>query len=140
MHETDQPPAATPDRPASTGATETERSFPLVALLQLGAVLGAIVVCIDGPKLWKVSERIGDEPLIALAIVMTAMISVGFIGLTVGLGQRRRFRSALVGFTAGAAFGLVLLAILAAPASIERCSSGIAMVLISTILLRVNAA
>ena len=58
----------------------------------------------------------------------------------IGLGQRRRFRSALIGAAAGALFGLLMLAVYAAPASIERCSGGIAMVLISTIVLRANAA
>lgn len=140
MNESDQPPVITPARLAATGAAETERSYPLVALMQLGAVLGAIVVCIDGPKLWKLFERIDDEPWLAAALVATAMSSLGVIGLTVGLGQRRRLRSALLGFAVGATLGLVMLAIFAAPASIERCASGIAMVLISTILLRVNAA
>ena len=130
----------------TTAATETERSFPLVALMQLGAVIAAIVVCIDGPRLWELFQRIGDEPWagdglwIALALIATAMISSGVIGLVVGLGQRRRFRSALIGAAAGALFGLLMLAIFAAPASLERCAGGIAMVLLSTIALRASAA
>ena len=75
MNESDQPPVITPARLAATGAAETERSYPLVALMQLGAVLGAIVVCIDGPKLWKLFERIDDEPWLAAALVATAMSS-----------------------------------------------------------------
>ena len=139
MNEADQRPVAAPARSAAAGQTETERSFPLVALMQLGAVIGAIVVCIDGPRLWELFQRIGDEPWVAVALIMTAMASAGAVGLVIGLGQRRRFRSALVGAAAGAMFGLLMLAVYAAPASFERCSGGIAMVLISTIVLRANA-
>lgn len=140
MNEADQRAVATPVHSASAGQTETERSFPLVALMQLGAVIGAIVVCIDGPRLWKLFQRIGEEPWAAVALIATAIVSSGVIGLVIGLGQRRRFRSALIGAAAGALFGLLMLAVYAAPASIERCSGGIAMVLISTIALRANAA
>ena len=131
---------------ASTAASvppsgmETGRSFPLVALMQLGAVIAAIVVCIDGPRLRILVQQIDEAPGTALALITTATISSGAIGLVIGLGQRRRFRSALVGAAAGALFGLLMLAIFAAPASMERCAGGIAMVLLSTIALRANAA
>ena len=140
MNDAGQRAVAASVRPAAAAPTETERSFPLVALMQFGAVIGAIVVCIDGPRLWELFGRIDEAPLIALGLVAMAMISSGVIGLVVGLGQRRRFQSALIGAAAGALFGLLMLAILAAPASLERCAGGIAMVLLSTIILRANAA
>src|SRR5690606_7182263 len=95
--------------------TETERSFPLVALMQLGAVIAAIVVCIDGPRLRELAQQVNEAPGAVLALIATATISSGAIGLVIGLGQRRRFRSALTGAAAGALFGLLMLAIFAAP-------------------------
>ena len=140
MNEKTLPSVAAPAAAVTPATAETERSFPLVALMQLGAVIAAIVVCIDGPRLWELFQQIGDAPWIALGLIATAMISSGVIGLVIGLGQRRRFRSALIGAAAGALFGLLMLAIFAAPASLERCAGGIAMVLFSTIALRANAA
>ena len=140
MNDKASPTVASPAVIVTTATTETERSFPLVALMQLGAVVASIVVCIDGPRLWELFQQIGDAPWIALALGTAAMISSGVIGLVVGLGQRRRLQSALIGAAAGALFGLLMLAIFAAPASLERCAGGIAMVLLSTIILRANAA
>lgn len=140
MSKSDSSAAKPPAPVVAITAPETERSFPLVALMQLGAVIAAIVVCIDGPRLWELFQRVGDEPWVALALIMTAMASTSVVGLVIGLGQRRRFSSALAGAAAGAIIGLFMLAVYAAPASIERCSGGIAMVLISTVVLRANAA
>lgn len=140
MTMSDESPFADVDaKPATAYAAEAERSFPLVSLLQLGAVMGAVAVCIDGKKLWELFLRLGDELSTALILILAAALSAGTIGLVIGLGQRRRWRSAFLGAAVGALVGLLILAIFAAPAPIERLCGGIAMVIVSTVALRIGA-
>jgi hypothetical protein len=65
---------------------------------------------------------------------------VGAIGVVIGLGQLRAARSAAVGGAFGAALGVAILAIYLAPAPPSRSSGAVAVLLISTIAIRIRAA
>ena len=131
--------AAAPDRPATSAAASQERSFPLIALLQLATFLAALVSCIDSKQLSRRSTFVRDEPLVAAAVVAAACCLVGLIGLIVGAGQLRMKRSAAAGAGVGAFYGLVMLAVYVAPASLPHAIAAAAMALLTTIAIRIRA-
>ena len=116
-----------------------ERSFPLIALLQLATFLAALVSCIDSRKLSRQLGFMSDEPLMAAAALIGACCLVGLVGLIVGASQLRMKRSALAGAGVGALYGLVILAIFIAPASLLHAAAAAAMALLTTIAIRIRA-
>ena len=124
--------------PRPAAATQ-ERSFPLIALLQLATFLAALVTCIDSNEL---SRRLGfarQEPLVGAALVLGACSVVGLIGVVIGAGQLHMKRSALAGGIVGALYGIVILAIYVAPAPLERAAAAAALVVLTTIAIRIHA-
>jgi hypothetical protein len=131
------------DKAASaTAATPgaTEQSFPLIALLQLATFLAAIAACVDGKELVQQLNRASELPLEAALLVLLAAAAVGSIGCFIGLGQVRAARSAAAGAAFGALVGLSILAVYAAPAPFARTAAAIAMMLVSTVAIRIRAA
>jgi hypothetical protein len=129
---TESPSNAEPAKAMAANAGTTEQSFPLIALLQLATFMAAITACVDSKALLKRVDQAAQNPLEAAA--------VGAIGFLIGLGQLRMARSALVGGAVGAAFGLAILAIYLAPAPPIRTAGAVAVLLVSTIAIRVRAA
>jgi len=134
-----------PRRSPERGQTERpapvrERSFPLIALLQLATFLAAVVSCIDGPELARVLAKARGEPLLLVIAPLGACLALGLLGAVIGLGQLRRWRSALVGGGVGGAYGLAMLAVYVAPASLERAVAAAAVLVLTTIAIRIRAA
>jgi hypothetical protein len=116
------------------------RSFPLVVLLQLATVCAALLACVDGSAVW----RVYDAPNVGTTVQVLAMFGVllagGVIGALVGLGQIRKWRSALLGFFFGALSGFLIMCIYAAPASVTRIAAAAAVIVLSTVIVRLRAA
>jgi hypothetical protein len=129
---------AQPAGPAAIGSTE--QSFPLVALLQLATYLAAMAACVDGKELVARLHGIGDEPIPAAMVALMAAGICGTIGLVIGLGQLRRWRSALAGGAFGAAVGLAILAVYIAPAPPLHTLGAAGLMLVSTLIIRLRAA
>lgn len=136
----ESPANAEPAKAMATNAGTTEQSFPLIALLQLATFMAAITACVDSKELLKNIEQAAQDPLEAASVALLAAAAVGAIGFIIGLGQLRMARSALVGAAVGAAFGLAILAIYLAPAPPIRTAGAVAVLLVSTIAIRVRAA
>ena len=134
-----QPPEAAATRSTAPPTAGQMRSFPLIALVQLATYLAAIVACINGGELAKNLDQAASQPLIAASIVLGACATVGMIGVIIGMSQLHMNRSALVGGAVGALYGLVILALYAAPAPIERSAAAAAMLLLTTIAFRIRA-
>ena len=124
----------------NTSAGGTEQSFPLIALLQLATFMAAIAACVDSQELLKRVNQAAQNPLEAASVVLLAAAAVGSIGFVIGLGQLRMTRSAVAGSAVGAGFGLAILAIYLAPAPPIRTAGAVAVLLVSTIAIRVRAA
>lgn len=136
----ESPANAEPAKAMAANAGTTEQSFPLIALLQLATFMAAIMACVDSKALLKSIDQASQNPLEAAIVVLLAAAAVGAIGFIIGLGQLRMARSALVGGAVGAAFGLAILAIYLAPAPPVRTAGAVAVLLVSTIAIRVRAA
>lgn len=136
----ESPANAEPAKAMATNAGTTEQSFPLIALLQLATFMAAITACVDSQALLKNIDQAAQNPLEAASVALLAAAAVGAIGFIIGLGQLRMARSALVGAAVGAAFGLAILAIYLAPAPPIRTAGAVAVLLVSTIAIRVRAA
>ena len=137
---TESPSNAEPAKAMAASSGSTEQSFPLIALLQLATFMAAITACVDSKALLKSVDQAAQDPLEAAAVILLAAAAVGAIGFIIGLGQLRMARSALVGGAVGAAFGLAILAIYLAPAPQIRTAGAVAVLLVSTIAIRVRAA
>lgn len=135
----DSPKPAAPSAP-SVAAGSTEQSFPLVALLQLATFMAAIAACVDNQELLKQVERAAKEPFWAALIVLAAAAVAGAIGFVIGLGQLRGTRSAMLGAAFGAAVGVTILCVYLAPAPPLRTAGAVAVMLLSTIAIRIRAA
>lgn len=135
----DSPKPAAPAAP-QVAAGSTEQSFPLVALLQLATFMAAIAACVDNQELLKQLDRAVEEPLGAAAAVLAAAAVAGAIGFVIGLGQLRGIRSAMLGAAFGAAVGVTILSIYLAPAPPLRTAGAVAVMLLSTIAIRIRAA
>ncbi len=137
----------TPPAPTSSAASPPrlqpaalQRSFPLVALLQLATFCAALGACVDGAKL---GAAIDDMPRWAdyeWGAVLGAAFFGGLLGFFIGLGQLRMWRSALVGGLVGALAGLAILAVYAAPAPLIRAAAAAAVLVLSTLIVRLHAA
>jgi hypothetical protein len=116
------------------------RSFPLVVLFQLATCSAALLACIDGPALGRaIDSPSAVEPFIVAAVV-GVVIAGGLIGALTGLGQIQKWRSTVLGFFVGALLGLLILCVYAAPASVGRMAAAAAVILLSTIAVRLRAA
>jgi hypothetical protein len=126
-------------RPITPATAAQERSFPLIALLQLATFLAALVSCIDSRGLSRRLRFLQDEPWIAAAAVVGACCAVGLVGLIVGASQLRMKRSALAGAAVGGLYGLIILAVFVAPASLPHAAAAAAMAVLTTIAIRIRA-
>jgi hypothetical protein len=134
----DQP--AAPIAPLAPGAPivgQRDGSFPLIALLQLAAFSAALAACIDGRALREVLEQ--ADPLTLAAAVCATMVA-GFVAVLLGFGHLRRWRTALAAGGIGALHAPAILAAYTAPAAFWRAGPAVAVLLISTIVLRVRSA
>jgi hypothetical protein len=116
--------------------TYQERSFPLVALLQMATLWAALAACIDGAQLRILLDRLPREEPIIWGFVAGVVTVGGVFGLFVGAGQIRMWRSAALGFVVGSLSGGIILSIYMAPAPIERALAAAVMLLLTTIALR----
>lgn len=136
-----QPPtSSTGKRPGLDATGSSDRAFPLVALLQLATFFSALAACVDGAELRNLVGRFPENSWIGIALIAAAVIAGGGLGLALGLGQLRPARNAVAGMAVGAACGAALLAAYAAPAPPGRGLAAAAMLLGTTIALRVRAA
>jgi hypothetical protein len=124
-------------------AAPYERSFPLVALLQLATCCAALAMCVDGPRLRQVLDQAGNikvwqwQEWTSLGVALFSGAALGFL---MGLAQLRMWRSAAMGASVGGLCGFALLTVYVAPAPIERIAAGAGMVLLTTIAFRLRSA
>jgi hypothetical protein len=119
--------------------TMQERSFPLIALLQLATFLAALVSCIDSDDLSRNLDFARQEPLLGAACVLGACSVVGLIGVVIGASQLQMKRSALAGGAVGAFYGVLILAVYLSPAPLHRAAAAAAMAVLTTIAIRIRA-
>ncbi len=122
------------------GATGTvHRSFPLLVLLQLATCWAALIACVDGPAL---GQHIDMERWsgAAWAAIVGAILVGAVLGLIAGLSHIGKKRGAITGLVLGAVAGLTILCVYMAPAPIERIVAAAALVVLSTVIVRVRAA
>jgi hypothetical protein len=112
-------------------------SYPLIALLQLAAFSAALVACVDGALL---REIVNDMGPIQLASAIGVSMIAGFVAVMFGFGHLRRWRTALAAGAVGALHAPAILAAYAAPAPFWRAGPAVAVLLVSTIVLRVRSA
>jgi hypothetical protein len=127
-------------RPALDAAGSGDRTFPLVALMQLATFWAALAACVDGAELRSLVGQFPGNYWLGLTMIAVAIVGGGVIGLVIGLGQLRPMRNAIAGVAVGSACGAALLAAYAAPAPPVRGLAAAAMLLATTIALRVRAA
>jgi len=120
-------------------STARQQSFPLVALMQLATFWAALAACIDGNVLTTEMDRAPEQPIIAAVVGGIAAIAGAILGFAVGLGQLRMWRSAAAGAVVGMFYGLVVLAIYVAPAPLERAAAAAAVLVLTTIALRIGS-
>jgi hypothetical protein len=111
-------------------------SFPLIALLQLASFTAMLVACVDGQRLRDVLSA-QNGGVIALAVLISMVL--GFVSVLAGFGWSRLGRASLVASAIGAVHGPAVLAVFAAPAPFARSLAAIAVLIISTITLRVRS-
>lgn len=115
---------------------ENERSYPLVSIFQLFTSCIALAVCINGIELQRTVFRLQDQWLdVVFAILLAGAMGL-LVGVLFGLGQLRRWRSALFCGIVGMAVGIFVLATCVAPARIPQASAACLLPLITIILLR----
>jgi hypothetical protein len=134
------PAPAAERRPTLDAAGSGDRTFPLVALLQLATFWAALAACVDGAQLRSLAGQFPDRWWLGLSMIAAAVAAGAGIGLVLGLGQLRPVRNAIAGMAVGSACGAALLAAYAAPAPPDRGMAAAAMLLATTIALRVRAA
>ncbi len=123
--------------PVAPMEVRRDGSFPLIALLQLAAFSAALVACIDGRRLMEI---LSQSPPLILAAAAGVSVVVGFLAVVFGFGHLRRWRTALAAGAMGALHGPAILAAFAAPAPFWRAGPAVAVLLISTIVLRIRSA
>jgi hypothetical protein len=116
------------------------RSFPLVVLFQLATCSAALLACVDGPALGQAIDGPSAAMPLALAAVVGVVITGGLIGALTGLGQIQKWRSAVLGFFVGSLSGLLILCVYAAPAPVSRMAAAAAVILLSTVAVRLRSA
>lgn len=116
-----------------------QQSFPLVALMQLATFWAALAACIDGDLLTTAMDRAPSQPLIAAVVGCIAALAGALLGFAIGLGQLRMWRSGATGAVVGMFYGLVVLAIYVAPAPLERAAAAAAMLVLTTVALRIGS-
>jgi hypothetical protein len=131
---------AAPTRSTAQPTAGKMRSFPLLALVQLATYLAALTACIDGRALYTRLDQAASQPIIAVSMVLGAACLVGLVGVIIGASQLQLNRSALVGGAVGALYGIVILAVYAAPAPLERAAAAAALTVLTTIAFRIRAA
>jgi hypothetical protein len=136
MSEQRTPPVSPP--PADLSALAQERSFPLVALLQLATFWAALTACIDGAKLRDMVARLPQQESVVWALVAGVFLVGSVIGFFVGLGQVRVWRSAATGVVVGSLCGGGILAVYVAPAPVGRAFAAAAMLLLTTMAFRLR--
>ena len=122
-------------RPAVVTTTRNG-SFPLIALLQLASFTAVLVACVDGQKLRQV---IASQNYVAVGTAVLVSVFIGFIVVILGFGWSRLGRSALVAAMIGGLHGPAFLAASAAPAPFNRAFAAIAVLVLSTVVLRVRS-
>lgn len=122
-------------RPAVV-ATTRNGSFPLIALLQLASFTAVLVACVDGQELRQV---ITSQNYVAVGTAVLVSVFIGFIVVILGFGWSRLGRSALVAAMIGGLHGPAFLAAYAAPAPFNRAFAAIAVLVLSTVVLRVRS-
>jgi hypothetical protein len=95
---------------------------------------------VDGAELRSLASQFPGHFWLGLLIIAAAMATGAGLGCVLGLGQLRPVRSAIAGVVVGSACGAALLAAYAAPAPPERGLAAAAMLLGTTIALRMRAA
>jgi hypothetical protein len=120
----------------SAAATARNGSFPLIALLQLASFTAVLVACVDGQELRQV---IASQDYGVLGIAVLTSVVIGFVTVIFGFGWSRLGRSALVAAAIGGLHGPAVLAAYAAPAPFNRAFAAIAVLVLSTVVLRVRS-
>jgi hypothetical protein len=123
-------------RPAAVATASRNGSFPLIALLQLASFTAVLVACIDGREL---RQEIASANYIVVGTAALVSSFLGFIAVILGFGWSRLGRTALVAAVIGSLHGPAFLAAYAAPAPFIRAFPAIAVLVLSTILLRVRS-
>jgi hypothetical protein len=134
------PPDDMSQSPIEPQAVLQERSFPLIALVQLATFWATIVACIDGEALGKALDDAARWPALAGGLLGLAVAVGAAIGFAVGLGQLRMWRSAWAGAGVGALYGVAILAVYVAPAPIPQAIAAAGVLLMTTIVFRIRSA
>ncbi len=115
---------------------ENERSYPLVSIVQLFTSCVALAAYINGIELQRTVFRLQNQWFdVVFAILLASAVGL-LVGVLFGLGQLRRWRSALFCGIVGMAVGIFMLATCVAPARIPQASAACLLPLICVILLR----
>lgn len=132
----EESPTAASTPPQAFSRDVQERSYPLVALLQLATFWAALAACIDGARLRLLVDQLPQQDAVVWGLVAGVFLVGGTLGFLVGLGQVRMWRSAAMGFVVGALCGGAILAVYVAPAPVHRAFAASAMLVGTTIAFR----
>lgn len=128
-----------PENRATRVMSPPERSFPLIAVFHLATLWASMVACVDGKLLRDALGRTNDSPGFAVGLAVSAALGGAVLGAAIGLGQLRRWRGALVGGAIGGLYGLAILGVFVAPASLARGMAAAGVLLITTVTVRAHS-
>ena len=118
---------------------QREQSFPLISLIQLFTFFVALLVCIDASQLWERFTNMEiDATSLSISVVLAGMFG-SLIGTSIGLSQIRNWRSMFFCGVIGSVFGIIILAIYAAPARPNQAIAAALLPLFTTLIIRVRA-
>jgi len=102
---------------------DSERSYPMIALVNLLTAFVALAVCVNGPGLIEAAARLRTAGSLLEAVVGMAGVGALF-GAMMGLGHVSLWRSALTCSVAGIVVGLMTLAVCVSPPPIAPAVVG----------------
>jgi hypothetical protein len=95
---------------------------------------------LDGKELAKAVDQIAERPAVAAQLILLAVTLGAGVGFAVGLGQLRMWRNAVAGAGVGILYGIAILAVYVAPASIQQAAAAAGVLLATTIAFRIRSA
>lgn len=100
----------------------------------------ALASTVDGSRLGNVLDEVASISAHAIAIGVFAAALIGaIVGVVVGARYRPRLRNAMLGVGVGVIYSWTLLAIYVAPAPPIRWLAGVAIVLGTVVVLRIQS-
>ncbi len=109
-------------------------------MIQLVTLTIALAACIEGPELFRLLGSLqGNWQYAGAALLATGFFGL-LIGVAIGSGQTRPWRSALFCGAAGFISGNLILAIYVAPAKPAQAFTAALLPLLTTIAMRIRSA